>query len=159
MSDSHPVRIRPARFPEDLVEVGRLFRAYADSLSFDLDFQDFKTELANLPGAYAKPQGTVLLAECESTVVGCVAVRPLEGGVAEMKRLYVMDAFRGRRLGRLLAQVSINAAREIGYKQMRLDTVAEMIPAIALYESLGFETIEAYCHNPLPSARFFELRL
>jgi putative acetyltransferase len=151
--------IRPATFPTDLAAVRSLFRNYAASLNFDLKFQDFEDELNSLPGAYAEPDGTVILATDAAIAVGVVALRALQPGVAEMKRLFVSDDFRGQGLGRRLAMASIDAARARNFKTIRLDTVAEMTPAIGLYTSLGFGSIAPYCHNPLPTARFFELKL
>ncbi len=168
------------------IEAARtLFQEYAGGLGFDLDFQDFQTELDTLPGAYAPPGGCLLLAlpadpkfeagEAPSgpqvagvrhfgtappAWAGCVALRPLEPGICELKRMYVRSAFRGHGLGRLLAEAIVERAAELGYATMRLDTIGErMIPAVTLYRSLGFERISAYCPNPIPGAEFYELRL
>jgi ribosomal protein S18 acetylase RimI-like enzyme len=132
-----------------------LFREYADGLGVDLAFQDFDRELAELPGNY----DCILLAEVGGETAGCVGVRPLAEGVCEMKRLYVRDAHRGLGLGRMLAQAAIDAARELGYVRMRLDTMPSMQQAISLYESLGFSDVEPYRFNPVPGTRFLELRL
>jgi ribosomal protein S18 acetylase RimI-like enzyme len=148
------ILIRPARFPQDLQSVRDVFREYADSLGFDLCFQGFEAELAELPGKYAEPRGRVLLAEEDGQVVGCVAMRPLDDGACEMKRLYVRPQARGAQLGRRLAQRICDEARSAGYRRICLDTLATMTAALALYESLGFAPIAPYIYNPIPGARF-----
>lgn len=138
-----------------LEEVRALFGEYAASLPFALDFQDFDRELAELPGAYAPPRGALLLARG----AGCVGLRPIDETTCEMKRLYVQSSARGTGLGRRLAEAAISEARRIGYERMRLDTVAGMDSAQALYERLGFHEIPPYRPNPIPGARFLELQL
>ena len=151
--------IRRAESPEDHRLVRALFEEYAASLGFDLDFQDFQQELAELPGRYSPPAGCILVGESAGQVVGCVALRRHAGDIAEMKRLYVKPSCRGQGAGRKLAEAVIAEARERGYTRMRLDTVASMGPANALYRSLGFVETERYRHNPLPDALFFERAL
>jgi ribosomal protein S18 acetylase RimI-like enzyme len=149
-----------ARTPEDLAQVRRLFRAYAEWLEVDLCFQGFERELAELPGCYAPPAGRLLLARVGGEVVGCVGLRPLEPGVCEMKRLWVEPGFAGRGIGRRLAETIIEAARQIGYSRMRLDTIPERMPAAQhLYAALGFCEIPAYYHNPLAGVVMLELEL
>ena len=140
-------------------KVRELFIQYADSLDFDLEFQGFSQELANLPGNYAPPQGCILLAEESGCFAGCVALRPLEDKICEMKRLYVRPNFRGRGVGRRLACAVIDRARTIGYEKMRLDTIASMNEARALYYSLEFQNIRAYRYNPVDEASYMELEL
>ena len=137
----------------------KLFRQYADSLDFDLEFQRFSRELATLPGEYESPQGCILLAEESGHFVGCVALRPLDGKICEMKRLYVSPKYRGHGVGRMLACAVIGKAREIGYEKMRLDTIISMKEARALYYSLQFKNIEAYRYNPLDNPTYMELDL
>lgn len=144
---------------EFLPAVRELFREYAARLDVDLCFQGFEQELAELPGRYAPPSGRLVLARDGVTFAGCAALRRIADGVCEMKRLYVRPAFRKSGLGRRLAGEIIAAARAIGYERMRLDTLSSMTPAMALYESLGFQRIPAYYHNPAGNAVFFELKL
>jgi putative acetyltransferase len=146
--------------PEDLAQVRRLFRAYADWLAVDLCFQGFEREVAELPGCYAPPSGRLLVARVAGDVVGCVGVRPLEPGVCEMKRLWVEPGFAGHGIGRALAEAIIEAARAIGYERMRLDTLPDRMPAAQhLYASLGFREIPPYYHNPLAGVVMLELVL
>ena len=140
-------------------KVRRIFQQYAGSLSFDLGFQGFEEELANLPGEYKPPAGCLLLAADGNEIVGCVALRPIGEGLCEMKRLYVIPERRGKGVGLILAEAAIREAARIGYGRMRLDTVPSMTSAIGLYRSLGFEEIGPYRLNPIPGAKFFELDL
>jgi GNAT superfamily N-acetyltransferase len=145
---------------EDIGHVRRLFRAYAAWLEVDLCFQDFEREVAELPGCYAPPAGRLLIARVGGEVVGCVGLRPLQIGVCEMKRLWVEPGFAGYGIGRALAQAIIDAARQIGYQRMRLDTIPARMPAAQhLYAALGFREIPAYYHNPLAGVLMLELEL
>jgi ribosomal protein S18 acetylase RimI-like enzyme len=158
------VKIVEATAGPDLDTVRTLFQEYARSIGISLCFQGFDEELAGLPGRYAPPGGTILLALAgdgvAGQVAGCVAVRPQgEPGVCEMKRLYVRPAFRGLKLGLRLAQAAIEMARGAGYRAMRLDTLPSMASAIAMYEKLGFTDIPPYCHNPHEGVRYLELAL
>ena len=140
-------------------EVRPLFLEYAGSLSFGLEFQGFEGELAGLPGDYAPPGGALLLARVSGTPAGCVALRRIEAGTAELKRLYVRPGHRGLGLGRLLAEAVVEHARELEYQRLRLDTAPEMAAAHELYTGLGFHEIAAYRENPVGGARFLELDL
>jgi len=151
------VTVTPASTPADIGEVRALFEEYGASLDFSLCFQGFDEELAGLPGAYAPPLGRLLLARVDGAVAGCVALRPLDDGVCEMKRLFVRPAFVGQGIGRRLAASIIEEGRAAGYQAMRLDTVPAMKAALALYASLGFRDIAAYRENPIAGARYLEL--
>jgi len=153
------LKIYPVEAGEDLEVARELFVEYADSLGFDLGFQNFEEELANLPGNYAPPEGCLLLAKYKGQAAGCVALRKLSEGVCEGKRLYVRPEFRGLKIGKKLVEAIIAEARKRGYSSIRGDTVPSMQIAQALYASLGFKEIEPYCHNPIEGAKFVELKL
>lgn len=146
--------------PEEMHEVRQIFREYADSLSIDLEFQGFESEIADLPGEYANPRGQILLARVDGVIAGCCGLRPLDDcdypNAAEMKRLFVRKAFRGFGLGRQLAESMLDVARQIGYNHVLLDTLDDMESARALYQDLGFEPIEPYYHNPLQGAHYLK---
>ena len=113
------------------IEIARqLFREYQEFLNVDLCFQGFEEELANLPGKYAFPQGSILLAMQDDIVLGCVAVRALKDKVCEMKRLYVLPQGQGKGIGRKLAEAVINKAKVLGYETMQLDTLERLNAAI-----------------------------
>ena len=143
-----------------IAQVRELFLEYAQSLGFSLCFQNFEDELAGLPGDYAPPWGCLLLAEYEGQLAGCIALHKLEDGVCEMKRLYLRPTFRGKGLGRILADRIIAEARQIGYQRMRLDTVEPVMKdAVAMYRKFGFREISPYCENPIAGALYMELPL
>jgi ribosomal protein S18 acetylase RimI-like enzyme len=151
--------IRAAEFPAEAQVVRELVLAYAQSLGFELCFQNFSEELAGLPGAYAPPDGRLFLGLVEGESAGCVALRKLDDAVCEMKRMYVRPEFRGFSLGRQLAREVITAGRKVGYRVMRLDTIRTMEAAIGLYRSLGFRFIPPYYANPIEGAEYMELTL
>lgn len=140
---------------DDVETVRTLFVEYAEGLGVDLSFQNFDDELASLPGDY----DPILIARWNGEIAGCVAMHALAESVCEMKRLYVRPAFRGRGIARLLAMNLIDAARDRGFRAMRLDTLPAMKPAMALYESLGFVDVDPYRFNPIEGSRYMELHL
>ena len=153
---SNAIKIYHACTALDFVAARSLFQEYANWLNIDLSFQGFADELTNLPGPYVPPHGRLFLASFNNVTAGCVALRPLEKSVCEMKRLYVRPAFRHRGLGKMLAERIVTEAKLIGYSCMRLDTLSSMLPAIRLYEALGFSCIPAYYKTPLPDTIFME---
>lgn len=144
---------------DGLKEARQLFEEYAASLGIELCFQGFDEELAGLPGSYAPPEGRLLLGIRGGEIAGCVALRPLEPGVCEMKRLYVRPAFRSHGVGRLLAEQVIGEASKAGYRSMRLDSLPSMSKALQLYRRLGFRETSPYRNNPVEGAVFLELPL
>ncbi len=152
-------RIVEAISPGDVDLARSLFAEYQRAIGVDLCFQAFGEELRGLPGAYARPRGRLLLAIEPEGPAGCGALRPIAPGVAELKRMWVRPAFRGRGLGRAIAVALLDEARQEGYRAARLDTLDSMREAQALYRSLGFHEIPAYYENPLPGVLYMELTL
>jgi ribosomal protein S18 acetylase RimI-like enzyme len=156
---SGAIALRAAASPADIETARALFVEYQNALGISLCFQNFDGELAGLPGAYAEPEGRLLLAFAGDEPAGCVALRKLEDGICEMKRLWVRPAFRGTRLGRRLVEALLTEARAAGYRAVRLDTLPSMREAQALYVTLGFVDIPPYNDHPIEGTRFMELAL
>jgi len=136
-----------------------LFLEYANWLNIDLSFQKFDDELKMLKTMYGPPFGCIILCKHENNFVGCVAVRKIDEGVAEFKRMYVKPEFQRMGIGESLLKRSINFASQNGYKTIKLDTLNTMKPAMNLYAKHGFVEIDAYYFNPEPTAVYFELKL
>jgi putative acetyltransferase len=149
-----------AESPTQVAQARELFQEYAQSLGVNLCFQNFEQELAGLPGHYASPDGRLLLAEYDGQLAGCVALHKWDDGVCEMKRLYLRPSFRGKGLGRAIAEKIITDARSIGYQRMRLDTIEPLMKdAVEMYRKLGFREIAPYRPNPIAGAMYMELQL
>lgn len=154
------MKIIQARTEKNIEDARSLFMEYIQSLNEDLCFQSFEDELAGLPGKYSPPDGALLLALSEKEEPGgCVAMRKLEKGICEMKRLYVRPQFRGCGLGRKLAVRIIEEAAALNYETMLLDTLDRLKAAMVMYESIGFVRTEAYYRNPLPGVVYWKLDL
>lgn len=161
--------INPAQTPTDYTAATTLFQAYATTLNLDLTFQNFTNELASLQEMYSPPTGLLLLAKTPTTptttkteeAIGCVGIRALDPPlkICEMKRLYVGPEGRGKGIGKALAMRAMIEAKRLGYAKMRLDTLATMTAALALYRSIGFGEIGAYYHNPLDGVVYLEADL
>jgi len=152
------IAITAADRPEDYRIARQLIEAYMAALSIDLAFQDAERELVSLADIYAPPDGRLLLARRGGDLAGCVALRALGGGACEMKRLYVVPLARRTGTGRALVKAAIETARQMGWRTMRLDTLASMTPAQHLYRSLGFRETPPYYRNPHPAV-FLEIDL
>jgi putative acetyltransferase len=150
--------VRPAS-EEDWREARRLIEEYAASLNVDLCFQGIDHELEHLDEAYGPPGGAFLLAVEGGVNLGCVGLRRLGDGAAEMKRLYAVPAARSKGVGRRLAEGIVAAGRELGYARIVLDTLPTMKEAQGLYASLGFRPTSAYRFNPIPGTAYLELVL
>jgi ribosomal protein S18 acetylase RimI-like enzyme len=155
-ASSDAFSIAPARGAADMDVVRALFAGYRGTFASDMCFPGFAEELAGLPGKYAPPEGEILLARnAIGAPIGCVALRGIEPGIAEMKRMYVLESGRGLGVGRAMAVAIVDIARNSGYRRLNLDTMPHLTPAIALYRSLGFAAIERYNDNPNPGVLFF----
>jgi putative acetyltransferase len=152
------VEIAPAG-PADLADCRALLEEYQRALGVSLCFQGFDQELASLPGDYAPPRGGLWIAREGGEPAGCVALRAIDAHAAELKRLYVKPAMRGRALGRELALTALDAARRAGYREVKLDTLPSMGRAQALYSLLGFRDTGPYNDNPVEGVRFMALDL
>jgi GNAT superfamily N-acetyltransferase len=157
------IRLDAPNLPDSIDSARAILRDYASSLPFDLCFQNFDAELANLPGEYAAPGGLLLLAHVDGALAGCGAFRPLAdvdyANACEMKRLFVRPAFRRFGLGRVLAQTLLDEARRAGYSAMLLDTLNDMEAARELYAALGFVEIPPYYFNPIAGAHYLRAEL
>lgn len=162
------VRVVEPTTAEQLDAFRGLLREWFDFLvndrGIDMGYQSIEAELAGLPGAYGPPKGGVWLAYDEvGELVGCVALRPMaDDGVCELKRLFVRPARRGAGAGRALTARAIAAARDRGYRLMRLDTGTFLDASRALYASLGFVERGPYYEVPpdvLAVTVFMELAL
>lgn len=151
--------IAPARSGDDFETTREMFSEYQQWLNVDLCFQDFENELAGLPGKYQPPAGEIYIARDQGAVAGIIAVRPVgdpDEKMCEMKRLYVRPAWRGRGLGRQLAELVIGFAGKAGYRRMVLDTLPQLETAKSMYARMGFGEIAPYYHNPLPGVVYME---
>jgi GNAT superfamily N-acetyltransferase len=154
MTEDHSLRIATAG-ESDLAAAASLFRQYAASLPVDLNAQGFADEIAHLPGPYAPPDGALLVAHKDSEVLGCIAFKRLAPGVAEIKRLYVVQQGRGLGVGKALVAAILEEAERLGYREIKLDTLPHMVQAIALYRSCGFAPIAPYGSFPYPGLLCF----
>jgi len=148
-----------AATPQQYEAARAIFRAYARSLDFDLQFQGFEKELEDIDQQYGPPEGALILAYHDSEVIGCVAVRKLSATESELKRMYVLPGFRGMKLGETLLLRALQAAKDLGYQKLRLDTLPDMTSAIKLYEAHGFKRIAPYRFNPMQGAIYMEAEL
>ena len=153
------VQIREAKTSRLVSSARDLIKEYSVSLGIDLSFQDFDKEMAEFPAHYTRPDGRVFVAVEQGEAVGVVGVRMFSRRVCELKRMYVRPEFRGKGVGRMLAERAIREAREIGYDRMRLDTLSRLKEAVSLYSSLGFKEIPPYRANPNKGVVYMELEL
>ncbi len=153
------MKLRQCSTDADWAQARALVLELAASIEVDICFQNFDEEIADLSRVYGPPRGCLLLAETAEGFAGCVALRPFDANICEMKRMYVRSEFRGRGLGRVLALALIEQARRLGYERMRLDTLPTMHAAQALYRALGFTEIEPYRFNPVAGTVYMELLL
>lgn len=155
-TDNEPIELKQG--------VADLFKLYFDELyelGCDLGFQGFQSEWTDLPGKYDfKKRGGLFVAieksgssQSDSTIkkeniIGCIAIRPLDEKCGEVKRMFIRKTHRRNGVGKLLAETIINHAWEMGYNEIKLDSLERLSAAVALYENLGFQRIDPYCECP-----------
>ncbi len=144
---------------EELNMIRELFTEYQKELDENLCFQSFDDEVRDPLKKYASPTGVLLLAYWNNAVAGCIALKDIGDGFCEMKRLYVKPSFRKHKIGEALTRYLIEAAKNIGYNSMKLDTLQKLQPAIHLYKKLGFEETTAYYPNPISGVVYMEKTL
>lgn len=163
MPEPGSIIVAPATSSEDLAAIKHLFSSYVASLPIDIAYQNFTHELATLPGKYSPPsRGALFIARSTTSgdALGCVALRSIDPpGCCEMKRLFVTSEGRGLGLGRILLKKAIEAAEDLGFEEIRLDTLPTMGPARALYKEFGFQEIAAYYPTPIQGTIFLGLTL
>ncbi len=142
------VQVRPAHAGDDIV-VAALIAEYAAAFEYELGEQDVVGEGMKAREYY--DAGGLFVADDDGHVVGCVAFEPWGEGRCRMKRMYVLEDSRGQGVGRALATLCMEEAKNAGYREMCLDTTKGMVEARALYRSLGFEEwkpdYEAPCND------------
>jgi putative acetyltransferase len=153
------VNIQLATSPRDVATVQQLWREYWGSLGLPTEFQNFGEELQTLPGVYGKEGGVLLLARQEDQAAGTIAMRRLDLGSGEVKRLYLRPQFRGQGLGRALVEALIESARAAQYQCLYADTLPTMMHALKLYKNCGFQYTVPYCNTPTPGAIYLKLEL
>jgi ribosomal protein S18 acetylase RimI-like enzyme len=153
------IRYHIAYTDQDFENGKKLFEEYAHTLNVDLSFQNFSKELETIDKQYNHPEGGLLLAQDGTNAVGCAGVRKLDNQIAELKRMYVQNAYRGYQIGLRLLEQSIELAKELGYQKIRLDTLENMHKAQELYRSFGFYEIPSYRFNPLKGTIYMEKEL
>ncbi|MEM6318202.1 MAG: GNAT family N-acetyltransferase [Bacteroidota bacterium] len=154
------IRLLPAINPKDYTIAAQLFEEYATQIGVDLSFQNFKEELAAIEQQYGKPNGVIYLAyDRQDHPAGCFGIRPFDGTICELKRMYLQPSLRGKGVGKQMLQKAIEVGKNLGYTKMRLDTLPTMESAIGLYKKLGFYEIPAYRYNPIAGTKYFELDL
>jgi putative acetyltransferase len=158
-SVTHSTKILPVEDANALAAVRALLEEYWASFGFTLCFQNFRDEVAALPGDYAPPAGRLALATINANPAGCIALRRVDARRAELKRLYVRPAFRGHGLGRALLGWAMDQARAAGYSEVVGDTMPAMREALALYDQMGFERTEPYANRPTDGAIFLRKAL
>ena len=155
------VVVRAAEGTEDIATVRRLVLAHADARATTPGVEYARADAAGLPGPYVAPHGGLWLAvaDGDTSGIGCVALRPLGDRAAEVKRMFVDPAYRGRGVGRALMERVIAEARARGHTVLRLGTLDDMDVAQALYRSLGFQPVARYRPDEMVDTRFYELPL
>lgn len=153
------IEIHPVSTADALATARDLIREHLEANSHAHDAGSTAAKLAALPAPYVPPAGGIWLAWDGAEAAGCVALHALTPEIAEVKRMYVRPASRGRGIARELGERVIAEARELGYARLRLGTLTTMFAAQNLYSSLGFEPIPPYRSVEFGDTLFYELDL
>jgi GNAT superfamily N-acetyltransferase len=159
MTNNSIVEIRDAKFPDDLDAVRQLWTDYLtwgnDKMQMlygvhphnpkEAVEQDIKMVSKFLP-----PNGRLMLAFIDNNACGIGCLKSINKETGEIKRMYVDPSFRKIGAGRAILESLLNAAKETGYKNVRLDSPKFMEAAHALYRSFGFKDISAYDEVEIP---------
>jgi GNAT superfamily N-acetyltransferase len=167
------ISIEIAQTAQQFEVAKKIFIAYAEFLELDLEFQGFTQELQDIQTMYGKPNGCLILAKVDNEYAGAVGLRKLYSDdknqsnadelhilhIAEMKRMFVLPQFHGKRLGELMCKSFIEIAKQLGYSQIKLDSLGKLNKAIGLYKKFGFTEIESYRYNPHADAIYMGLSI
>lgn len=140
-------------------EIKELIQLYLNELNRDLTFQNIENELHDLHHKYCFPHGRLLAAIEKGKVVGCVAYTQLNAYRCELKRLYVLPAYRHFGIGQALISNIISLAKKDGYQEMMLDTIKPLKAAIDLYHMYGFKECDSYYNNPMDDVIYMKKEL
>ncbi|MGF6480014.1 putative acetyltransferase [Paraburkholderia sp. JPY419] len=151
--------VREAVFPADTRKLVAVIREYVQWLDLDLSYRGFDAEMDAFEAIYTLPSGMFFVADAGGELAGCAGLLRHSAGTAEIKRLFVRDAFRGMRLGETLVTSVIGKAKSLGFSKLVLDSVPKTAFAQRIYERLGFVEIAPYYANPVEGTRFLALEL
>lgn len=141
---------------DDFGRCREIILEYVKTLGVDLTYMDLPNELSSMEQKYSSPEGVFILAFDGDLVAGCVGIRKINWEIAELKRLYVKNVYRGLKIGLILLQKVLESAQQLGYKKVRLDVIPSLLKAKSLYHSLGFEEIPPYFNNPVIGTVYME---
>ncbi len=144
---------------EYIAEVKELIMEYTDRLDRDFSFQRLDDELNSLDDKYLPPNGELIVAIEDENILGMVAYHRHNDNTCEMKRLYIKPEARGCHLGNILVSEIIKKAHNNGFKEMVLDTIVPLKPAISLYKKHGFKECKPYYNNPMDDVIYMKKEL
>ncbi len=148
-----------ANTDEHYQQAAALFNEYAQWLGIDLGFQHFEEELVSLRKVYAAPKGCIILLQDNDQAFGCIALRPINEKIGEVKRLYIKPAYRKDGAAARLLAILEEYAISVRYQSLKLDTLSSMVPAMTFYKKYGYKETLPYYHNPNENAVYFEKSL
>ncbi len=149
-SNKEEIRELFSEYTQMLIEGDPKFKEY-------LKIQNYDAELKDLEYKYGLPYGRLYLVYWDENLAGCIGLRKIDNDICEMKRLYVRPAFRKKGIGDYLVKKIIEAAKEIGYSKMRLDTLPFLKGAEKLYRKNGFYEIPCYNNSPMDNSIYMQL--